>query len=979
MKGFNFEKNLNHQTLAVNSTIAVFENLDRKKDVSIDRQFINPEFDYETGFQYINNIRNIQEKNGVDEKRDGRSNIIDIMMETGTGKTYTYTKTIFELNKNFGIFKFVVIIPTLSIKAGTIDFLKSETAREHFKEQYGKTIKLHVVESGKGKKNKKSFIPSSVSSFVNAGNYEKNSIQVMVINAGMINSDTMQKSFDKGLFDKYTVPFDALKAIKPFVIIDEPHKFAKANKTWENIQKMNPQFILRYGATFPDKEIRQKNSLTGKIEKIKTKDYQNLVYTLTAVDSFNRNLVKGVIGYITEFKNGENAIVKFVNSDGKEATFELLENEKRQTVKVSKKESFKKVHSEMTDLFIENLNKSTVVLSNGLEMKKGDKINPYSYAQTLQEIMITKAIKNHFEIEKKFLTKDVKIKPLTLFFIDNIEEYRNKDGYIRTTVEQLIKAEVENLLKTETDEFYKKYLEKTLEDISLTHAGYFSKDNSEKDEAIEKEINEILHDKQAILDLDNPRRFIFSKWTLREGWDNPNVFQICKLRSSGSEISKLQEVGRGLRLPVNEYGNRVKDEQFFLNYFVDFTENDFVDNLVNEINEKSGAVSIEDVPEKLTDNIIKKICDLYETTEDDLLEVLDEQNVVTRTNKFKDGGFDYIKRNYPRIFEGVGSNKVRKSTDTKKQISVRTEKYSELKDLWEKLNEKVILEYKFDNETTFQTLLTEFFKEQKKNFSIEGIKERKAKIEIKDEQAITTEEISVLDNEITPVSILKYSEFAKELSKALNINLKTINKAFIDSKIEINQYLNPTTIRIIKQNFDNFLMFNAIDKFSIEYQKVSNTVHPTKLTDDKGNVLSEITASDVGVLYSDEKVADSYFFDELFYDSELEKDNIKQETKIKEVVVFTKIPKNSIKIPVAGGKSYSPDFAYVLNFENGKKKLHFIVETKNVNSESSLREEEKQKIRHAEKFFNGDVKIEFKTQFSNNKIVDLIGEIIKNE
>ena len=147
----------------------------------------------------------------------------------------------------------------------------------------------------------------------------------------------------------------------------------------------------------------------------------------------------------------------------------------------------------------------------------------------------------------------------------------------------------------------------------------------------------------------------------------------------------------------------------------------------------------------------------------------------------------------------------------------------------------------------------------------------------------------------------------------------------------------------------------------------------TKLTDKNGEVFSEISSSDVGIFYSDEKVADSYFFKELFYDSELEKDNIKEE--IKEVVVFTKIPKNSVKIPVAGGKSYSPDFAYVLNFENGEKRLHFIVETKNVNSENSLREEEKQKIKHAEKFFNGEVKIEFKTQFSNNKIVDLIGEI----
>jgi len=684
MKGFNFEKNLNHQTNAVNSTVAVFENLDIKKASSVDKQFINPEFDLYSSY-YAKNIVKIRNENGIEEKVKRNSNIIDIMMETGTGKTYTYTKTIFELNKNFGIFKFVIIVPTLSIKAGTIDFLKSDSAREHFKEQYSKTIKLHIVESGKGKKNKKSFIPPEVSSFVNAGNYEKNSIQVLIINAGMINSETMQKSFDKRLFDKYNVPFDAIEAVKPFLIIDEPHKFAKANKTWENIQKMKPQFILRYGATFPDKEIKQKDTLTNKIKKVKVKDYQNLVYTLTAVDSFNRNLVKGVIGHITEFESGKNAIVKFVNSDGKEASFELTEGTtKKPTTKISKRESFKKVHSEMTDLFIENINKSTVVLSNGLEMKKGDKINPYSYAQTLQEIMIRKAIKNHFEIEKKFLTREVKIKPLTLFFIDNIEEYRNKDGYIKTTVEQLIKAEVKTLLKTEKDGFFKSFLEKTLEDISITHAGYFSKDNSEKDEAIEKEINEILHDKQAILDLDNPRRFIFSKWTLREGWDNPNVFQICKLRSSGSDISKLQEVGRGLRLPVNEYGNRVKDEQFYLNYFVDFTENDFVDNLVNEINEKSGAISIEKKYEKLEDELIKRIYKKYSIPEENLLNLLDEKNLITRSNKFKENGYKYVKENYPLIFEGLDSNIVRKSTDDKKKISVRTKKYIELKDLWER-------------------------------------------------------------------------------------------------------------------------------------------------------------------------------------------------------------------------------------------------------------------------------------------------------
>lgn len=953
MKGFNFEKNLNHQTQAVNSTVAVFENLEVIQPIGIDKNCINPLIDNKLGSRYIKNIKKIQGQNRISEIRNGQSNIIDIMMETGTGKTYTYTKTIFELNKKFNIFKFIVIVPTLSIKAGTIDFLKSESSREHFKEQYDKTIKLHIVESKKGTKSKKSFMPPAVNSFVSAGNFEKNCIQVLVINAGMINSETMQKSFDKELFDKYDIPLDAIGAVKPFVIIDEPHKFAKSNITWKNIQKMTPQFILRYGATF--------------------KENENLIYTLSAVDSFNKNLVKGVIGHVTEFENGKNVIVKLQNTDGNEASFELLENDKRKTVKLVKKDSLQKVHPEMNDLTLENLNKTKIVLSNGLELKKGDKINPYSYAQTLQEIMLEKAVKHHFEIEKAFLSREVKIKPLTLFFIDNIDEYRNKNGYLKNTIERLATAEIQQLLKTEKNAFYKAYLEKSLVDISKTHAGYFSKDNSDKDELIEQEVNEILHDKQAMLSLENPRRFIFSKWTLREGWDNPNVFQICKLRSSGSEISKLQEVGRGLRLPVNEYGNRVKDEQFYLNYFVDFTESNFVESLVNEINEKSGAISIENVPEKMTPDLITKICEVYDTTEDDLLEVLDANNVINRANNFKAGGFEYIKKNYPLIFEGVGSNKVRNAKDTKKQITVRTEKYQELKDLWEKLNEKVILEYKFDNEEKFQSLLTDFFRQQQQNFSIQGIQERKTKIKIENEQAISEEDISVLDNEITPISTMKYSDFVKELAKSININLKTIHKALIDSEIDINQYLNSSTIRVIKQNFDNFLLFNAIDKFSVEYQKVSNSVHPTKITDSNGKVLSEIPASDVGVLYSDANVADSYFFDELFYDSELEKTNI--ETQINEVVVFTKIPKNSIKIPVAGGKSYSPDFAYVLNFNNGDKKLHFIVETKNVNDEKSLREEEKQKIRHAEILFNGSIKIDFKTQFSNNKIVDLIKEI----
>ena len=951
MAGFNFEKNLEHQSQAVNSTVGIFDSVEITKPEGTEKEFTNPVFNKDASFKYVSNIGGIQEQNSIERNVKGKSNILDIMMETGTGKTYTYTKTIFELNKLYGIFKFVIVVPTLPIKAGTIDFLNSDSAREHFKEQYGKTIKLHIVESKNGGKNKKSYMPPAVNSFVNAGSFEKNKIQILVINAGMINSNTMAKSFDRTLLDKHTIPFEAISATRPFMIIDEPHKFAKENTTWQNIQKMNPQFIIRYGATF--------------------KENENLTYILTAVDSFNKNLVKGVVGYITEFETGKNAIVKFVNSNGIEANFDLIENDKKKSFKISKKESLEKVHNAMTDLFIENINKTTVILSNGLELKKGDKVNPYSYAETLQETMIQKAIKHHFEQEKIYLTREVKIKPLTLFFIDNIEEYRNKNGYIKKTVEKYIKAEVEKLLKTEKDKFYKSYLEKTLQDISKTHGGYFSKDNSEKDEAIEKEVNEILHDKQAILDLENTRRFIFSKWTLREGWDNPNIFQICKLRSSGSEISKLQEVGRGLRLPVNQYGNRVKNEQFFLNYFVDFTENDFVEKLVNEINEKSGAISREVVPSKLTNEIIKQIVEKYNIQEDELLEKLDNENILKRNNDFRENGFDYIKANYPLIFEGIDSNKVRKATDTKKKVKIRVEKYAELKKLWEKLNEKVVLEYKIENENKFKELFVDFL-QNNTSFVVEGVKEKIAKITVENDRAIIREEVAIYGNEITPISTMKYNEFLKQLSKILYINIKTLHQCFVETRIEIDKYLNQSTIRIFQKKFNDYLMYNALNKFSIEYQKVTNSIHPTKITNSDGEIKNEINASDVGVFYSDEKVAENYFLNELFYDSELEKENIK--TKVSEVVVFTKIPKNSIKIPIAGGKSYSPDFAYVLNFEDGKKKLYFIVETKNTDEES-LRNEEKQKIKHAEKFFGDTIQIKFKTQFSNNKISSLIQEI----
>ena len=223
---------------------------------------------------------------------------------------------------------------------------------------------------------------------------------------------------------------------------------------------------------------------------------------------------------------------------------------------------------------------------------------------------------------------------------------------------------------------------------------------------------------------------------------------------------------------------------------------------------------------------------------------------------------------------------------------------------------------------------------------------------------------------------MRYSDFLRELSDALSIKRKTLDASFRAAKVDINKYRNRVTIRNIRKSFDDFLMEHAFGQFSINYHRISNVVHPTKFTDETGQVLSELPAGDVGTLEGDEQVAPNYFLDQLFYDSELERENILAE--VREVVVFTKIPRNSIRIPVAGGKTYSPDFAYVIRFASGDQQLNFVVESKNVESDKKLRDAERHKIAHAEAFFGEDVKIHFETQFKGEDVAKLIGEVIKS-
>ena len=963
MAGFNFERDLAHQNNAIDAILNVLNGFEIKNDsVPAIEKVSNPCLIFEE-FNYALRIFETQKLQKINKGQtpiiNKSSRVLDISMETGTGKTYTYAKTLFELNKSQGISKFIVVVPTLSIKAGTVSFLKSKATQEHFKQDYQRSLKVHVVESQKKGKGKKSYMPQAIVDFVEAIKNES-TLHILVINAGMINSPTMTKSFDRQIFDSFDSPFAALTTVKPFTIIDEPHKFPPQKTTWDNIQKIGSQFILRFGATFNN-------------------HYENLIHELTAVDAFNQDLVKGVVTYVEEFEGGDAMAIKLKNIDSHEVVFELTNNGYSEQFTLTQGDSLVKIHSAMAGVTIENHNKTIVLLSNGLELKKGEAINPYSYSESLQDKMIATAVKKHFEIERGFLTRTVKIKPLTLFFIDDIEGYRSHHqitGTLKTKFEALVKAQAEALLKTETHPFYRTYLEKTLKDLSLVHGGYFSKDNTDKDDKIEQEITEILHDKESLLSLDNPRRFIFSKWTLREGWDNPNVFQICKLRSSGSQTSKLQEVGRGLRLPVNEYMSRVKNEKFELHYYVDFTEKEFAESLINEINSQSGFADAT-IETTLTEALISKIMQAYpELSRNTILESLDEAGAINRANEFKDGGFDLLKTFYPDIF-GLKSGKVRSGNNPATKATLRAGKYNEFKALWETINQRVILEYKINNEAEFKNILKAYFIDNKETFKPQGSITRRAKIEFIGNTAFARVDEG-LNNNILPLVTMSYSAFSLALARALSINLNTLHQVFIDIKndLDINLYLSQPTIRVIQSGFNKYLLDNAFSKYEITFNKVSNKIHPTVFTDTEGEPLKAITTSGLGTQKDSNIIpSDRYLFEEVFYDSDLERENIV--TTIIEVIVFTKIPKNSIRIPVAGGGTYSPDFAYVVKYADGKKALSLIVETKD-KEKRALFMDEQQKIKHAETLFNSfdhDFKVSFETQFKTMAIKDIINKI----
>ena len=988
------QSSLPHQQKAVDAIADVFKDTWIK---SPKHYYSNPEITiFRDGVG--ENIRGVQGINTIPSEYGGYTHNaeclnLDIKMETGTGKTYVYVQTMYELHKRYGINKFIVAVPTLPIKAGARQFMEDEYVKRHFRDVcgYDAEIDLLTLEPPKKKKKGRQFFPMAVSEFVKGSCQDTKKIYVLLVNMQLLKDakNYILSRDDYGsVVEGFYRPYNALKATRPFVIIDEPHKFSRDQKAFGVIQKeIAPQCIIRFGATFPEETI-------GKGKNRKTiKDYQNLLYDLNACQSFNQGLIKGVAKEHFEPTSSRNEKIKLLSVTANDsATLQHKQADApTRTFQLHVGDSLSQISDELTGLTIQSIDKNTIGLSNGQIKTIGEEMDVDVFMNSYQEQMLRLALERHFETERhNFSGRTFKIKTLALFFIDDITSYRKGDDgkkpYILETFERLLKEKLKETISKLSDEEsqYKEYLEASLKNIRACHAGYFAQDNSSSDESIAEEVNDILNGKKQLLsfkDKDgNPmlRRFLFSKWTLKEGWDNPNVFTIAKLRSSGSEISKLQEVGRGLRLPVDECGNRISNEEFTLNYIVDFTEADFAKKLVEQINSE--------IPEAVTlsPEIVQQVA-LKMGTDATILfvELLTKKYVDLKYNIVPENKDQFFEE-YPLFKSGLDSGKVRdRNIKPNVPIKIRKAKFEELRSLWEKLNQRYTIWYESDLNKEIDKALDTILGSG--NIFMDRVISSHRDIITSDGEHMSSSSNSGV--QYTVNQGLPYGIFIKRISAATNISLEKIHSAICRYSKKYGKlkesYFNEHAISSIIQAFTDWKIEALQGRF--KYKRTNSSIGATALTYPNGNVREEIAQGRIGIKMKEGDAAEKYLYDTKAYDSPLELQDIESDLDgglngVAEVIVYGKIPRSSIAIPTIAGGTYSPDFMYVVKKANGEKELNIVVETKDVENKSTLRGAEAAKIKCAEIFFKNlseqGYNVHFRTQLNNKKMLQIVKEVI---
>ena len=987
-----------YQTDAVNAICDIFdgsevkdslftvENNQNKKYSSFEQKaigFTGDSYDYYIGhsnklsiddYTMLENVRRIQERNDIQMSKGLQGKNFTIEMETGTGKTYVYTKTILELNRRYGFTKFIIVVPSIAIKEGVNSSLNA--TKEHFMEKYDNVVYNYFVYDSNHLERVREFATST-------------NIEIMIINI-----DAFRKSFnDPTKENKANLihrtsdklqgnkPIDLIALANPIVIIDEPQSVDNTAKSKEAIASLNPLCTLRYSATH--------------------KELYNLMYRLTPVDAYHENLVKHIeVASITSNDASTKPYVKLLSvsdKNGYSCRLEIYINNKKTGV-IDKKTVTAKTRDDLWDLsnevdyykdngyIVDNIDcfedEEYVSFSNGESIHIGETIGNVD-ASVIKKSQIRQTIEMHLDKELYHNRKGIKV--LSLFFIDEVAKYRDYDREDeKGDYQRWFEEEYTKLINKPK---YEQLKEKYGEDPTTVHDGYFAQDGKGRVKNSNGTTNDdettyqlIMKDKERLLSFDEPIRFIFSHSALKEGWDNPNVFQVCTLVETKDTMTKRQKIGRGLRICVNQDGERVLEPNYnTLSIIANESYKEFASTLQKELendNFKFGIIE----PISFTNISVQQhdgsVAELTQSESTEIFNNLVKNGYLTSkgkvTNKYYQDKNDdkFVLMNQ---YESFTSKVMRRIDNLSREIEIRDASVK----VPVKIDKEVILS------PDFITLWNKIKQKTIYTINMDMDKLKKEAIEkIKDMPRIKANKISAQINE---VDITKQG--------VIDVNCKVRDLASID---EFEKTTYPDFIRRL-QDSTGLLRRTIIDIISNSGRLKDFYINPEEWIKEVAKILISVKKENLtdGIKY--ERVDDYYeqdfifndeelygykdcnileikkrknIYDHVIYDSQIERDFAIEAEKNDDVKFYAKLP-SRFKIDTPIG-NYNPDWALVLNTDEGEK-LYFVVETKGTDILEDLKPSERRKIECGKKHFEV-IDTGIKYDFSNT----LEGLINKN-
>lgn len=942
--------------------------------------------------QLLSNIQILQKQNNIKLSssliKDLGRCILDIEMETGTGKTYVYIKTMFELNKKYGWSKFIVVVPSIAIREGVKKSF--EITADHFMEYYGKKARFFIYNS---------------SNLNQLDNFSSSSgINVMIINTQAFAASMNEAKNVEGrkgdaaariIYSKRDEfgsrrPIDVIAANRPIIILDEPQKMG-GDVTQKALKNFNPLFSLNYSATH--------------------KKQHNLVYVLDALDAFNKKLVKKI-----EVKGFE---VKNLRGTDSYLYLEqiVLSSKKPPMAKIELEIGYKKSINRETrilgvndDLYYESKEmeqykgytiseidplRGTVTFINGEVISTGNIVGDVS-EMDMRRIQIRETILSHFEKEEKLFDKGIKC--LSLFFIDEVAKYRQYDeegGELLGEYGQMFEQEYLSVLNDYTTLLntpYQRYLKATCSDVSRVHKGYFSIDKKtghsidskpKRGSEFSDDISAydlILKNKERLLSFEEPTRFIFSHSALREGWDNPNVFQICTLKHSDSNTAKRQEVGRGLRLCINQNGNRMDVESCgetvhdinTLTVIASESYKTFVADLQADIktvlydrptaatNEyfKGKYVMVNDAQTVIDDNAANAIefyliqngyVDMERKVTDKYRQEIKTGSVAELPEELKpmaEGIHTLIQSVYD---DSVLKDMFTDGHETKVKDNPLNDNFAkkEFQALWHEINHKYAYTVEFDSDELIEK-------------SINHINDRLNVAELQYTTTRGTQKVNIGQYDIEQGSMFMMDRAKTEILK--HSHTSQIKYDLI-GKIAEGATLTRKTASAILQGIkiDKLYMFkNNPEEFIKKVAKLINEQKATMIVDhisyntidgeyDSSIFTAEKSTQSFDKAFLAKKAIQDYVFTDGTAEKSVERRFVEDLDAAEEVCVYAKLPR-TFQIPTPVG-DYSPDWAIAF-YEGKVKHIFFVAETKGTMESLQFRDIEKAKISCARKLFN---------------------------